>query len=191
VTVAMAAIRAASSILGTRAASARDRPQELCNELCNELRNERRKAHPYPARFAWFVVTAGLMPACGEPRVGNRRQNRNAGLLAGACQKMGGGGLLPVLLDARGAQAGEAVLVDRVLPGEEFFDRQRIAAAGLLEGQKSAAHGSDDLGLAPDDPTLRTRCGQVGDRQRAAVRPDNILCPWSKGLRHKVTHTLD
>src|SRR5258707_15190825 len=124
VTVAMAAIRAARSILGTRAASARDRLQELCNEL----RNERRKAHPYPARFAWFVVTAGLMPACGEPRVGNRRQNRNAGLLAGACQKMGGGRLLPVLLDARGAQAGEAVLVDRVLPGEEFFDRQRIAA---------------------------------------------------------------
>jgi len=61
-------------------------------------------------------------------------------------------------------QAGEAVLVDRVLPGEEFFDRQRIATAGLLEGKESAAHGSDNLGLAPDDPTLRTRCRQVGDR---------------------------
>ena len=41
--------------------------------------------------------------------------------------------LLSVLLDSRGAQAGEAVLVDRILPGEELFDRQRIAAACLFE----------------------------------------------------------
>ncbi|HEY9452322.1 MAG TPA: hypothetical protein VIR82_06610 [Bradyrhizobium sp.] len=31
--------------------------------------------------------------------------------------------LLSVLLDARGAQAGEAVLVDGILPGEKFLDR--------------------------------------------------------------------
>jgi hypothetical protein len=41
--------------------------------------------------------------------------------------------LLPVLLDARGAQAGEAVLVDRILPGEKFLDRQRVTAAGFFE----------------------------------------------------------
>ena len=42
------------------------------------------------------------------------------------------------MLDARGAQAGEAVLVDRILPGQEFFDGQGIAGAGFLEGQQSA-----------------------------------------------------
>ena len=43
----------------------------------------------------------------------------------------------------------------------------------------------------PDDPALRARCRQIGDRQRAAVRPDNVFCPWSKGLRHGSTHALD
>src|SRR4029079_370276 len=32
--------------------------------------------------------------------------------------------LLAILLDARRAQTGKAVLVDRILPGEKFFDRQ-------------------------------------------------------------------
>jgi hypothetical protein len=31
--------------------------------------------------------------------------------------------LLAVLLNARGAQAGQAVLVDGILPGQEFLDR--------------------------------------------------------------------
>src|SRR6478672_9770342 len=99
--------------------------------------------------------------------------------------------LLPILLDAGGAQAGETMLVDGVLPGEEFFDREGIATAGFLERKQAAAHGSNDLGLAPDDPALGARCRQVGDRQRAAVRPDNVFCPWSKGLRHGSTHALD
>jgi hypothetical protein len=42
-------------------------------------------------------------------------------------------GLLPVLLDPRGAQAGEAVLVDRELPRQELLGRQRVARAGLFE----------------------------------------------------------
>src|SRR3977135_269884 len=83
------------------------------------------------------------------------------------------------------------MLVDRVLPGEEFFDGEGVAAAGFLEGKQAAAHGSNDLGLAPDDPALRARCRQIGDRQRAAVRPDNVFCPWSKGFRHGSTHALD
>ena len=91
--------------------------------------------------------------------------------------------LLPVLLDAGGTQAGETMLVDGVLPGEEFFDGEGVATAGFLERKQAAADGSNDLGLAPDDPALRARCRQIGDRQRAAVRPDNVFCPWSKGLR--------
>src|SRR5262249_47631361 len=94
-------------------------------------------------------------------------------------------GLLPVLLNARGGQAGKAMLVDRVLPGEEFLDRQRVAAAGLLERKEPAAHGSNDLGLAPDDPALGAWCRQIGDGQRAAVRPDDVFGPWSKGLCHQ------
>jgi hypothetical protein len=31
---------------------------------------------------------------------------------------------MPVLLDARGAQAGEAMIADRGLPGQEFLNRQ-------------------------------------------------------------------
>ena len=47
-----------------------------------------------------------------------------------------GPSLLAILLDTRGAQTGEAVAVDRVLPGQEFLDRERIAAAGLFERRR-------------------------------------------------------
>src|SRR5665213_1416951 len=50
-------------------------------------------------------------------------------------------GLLPVLLDAGGAQARQTMLIDGKLPGQEFVDRQRVAAAGCLEGEQAAAHG--------------------------------------------------
>ena len=49
--------------------------------------------------------------------------------------------LLAVLLNAGRAQAGKAMLVDRILPREEFLDRQRIAAARFFERQQAAAHG--------------------------------------------------
>jgi hypothetical protein len=41
--------------------------------------------------------------------------------------------LLGILLNAGGAQPGEAVTIDRRLPSEEFLDGERIAAAGLYE----------------------------------------------------------
>src|SRR5262245_65286776 len=99
--------------------------------------------------------------------------------------------LLPILLDARGAQASEAMLIDRILPGEELLDRQRIAAAGLLKREQAAAHSGDDLGLAADDPALGAGRGQIGDRQRASIRPNDVFGPWSKGLIHEATHALD
>jgi hypothetical protein len=99
--------------------------------------------------------------------------------------------LLPVLLDARGAQAGEAMLVDGILPGEEFLDGERVAAAGFFQREQAAAHRGHDLGFATDDPTLCARCGQVRDGQRTAVRADDIFRPWPKGLRHVNTHALD
>jgi len=59
--------------------------------------------------------------------------------------------LLAVLLDAGGAQAGQAMLVDGKLPGQEFVDRQRVAAAGLLEREQPTA----DRGRAQNSPAYR------------------------------------
>jgi hypothetical protein len=69
--------------------------------------------------------------------------------------------LLAILLDAGGPQAGQTVLVDRKLPGEEFIDRQRIAAAGFLKGEKATAHSGDDLSFAADDPPFGSGRGQI------------------------------
>src|SRR5262245_9049251 len=95
--------------------------------------------------------------------------------------------LLPILLNARGAQAGEPVLIDRILPGQKFLDGQCVAAASLFERKQAAAHGRHHLGLAPDDPTLGARGGQISDGQRTTVRSDDILGPRSKGLAHEST----
>src|ERR1700682_3987338 len=73
---------------------------------------------------------------------------------AGQWQTDSNCGLLPVLLDARGAQAGEAVLVDGILPGEEFLDSQRVATAGFLERKQAAPYSGNHLGLTPNDPAL-------------------------------------
>src|ERR1043166_7765499 len=92
--------------------------------------------------------------------------------------------LLPILLDSRGAQAGEAVPVDGILPGEEFFDRQRVTATGFLEREESAAHGGHHFGLAADDPPLGAGCRQIGNGERTSVRPNHILSPRTMGLAH-------
>src|SRR5262249_61907250 len=74
--------------------------------------------------------------------------------------------LLAILLDARGAQARKTMLVDRELPGEEFVDRQCVAAAGFLKGKQAAANGSDDFSLAANDPPLGAGRGQIRDGWR-------------------------
>ena len=70
-------------------------------------------------------------------------------------------GLLPILLDAGGAQSGEARLVDGELPGQEFVDRQGVAAACLLEGKQAAADCGNDFGLTADDPPFGPGRGQI------------------------------
>jgi len=89
----------------------------------------------------------------------SRAANENAGLrpaFNGLVKRIKSA-LLAVLLNTRRAQAGKAVLIDRVLPGEEFLDRQRLTAARLFERKQSAANRSDNFGLAANHPTFRSR----------------------------------
>jgi hypothetical protein len=72
--------------------------------------------------------------------------------------------LLAVLLDPRGAEPCKAMLVDGELPGQEFVDGQRVAAASLLEGEQAAANRRNDFGLATDDPSLGSGCRQIRNR---------------------------
>ena len=65
------------------------------------------------------------------------------------------------MLDAGGAQSGKAMLIDGKLPGEEFVDGQRVAAAGLLEGEQAAAHCGNDFGLTANNPPFGPGRGQI------------------------------
>ena len=69
--------------------------------------------------------------------------------------------LLPILLDARGAQPRKAMLIDGKLPGQKFVDRQRVAAASLLKGEQAAANRGNDFGLTADDPPFGSGRGQI------------------------------
>jgi hypothetical protein len=72
-----------------------------------------------------------------------------------------GRGLLAILLDAGGPQAGQAVLIDGELPGKEFVNRQRVAAACFLEGEQAAADRGNDFGLPADNPPFGSGRGEV------------------------------
>jgi hypothetical protein len=72
--------------------------------------------------------------------------------------------LLAVLLNARGAQTGKAMLVDGELPGQEFIDSQRIAAAGFLQREKATANSGDDFGLTADNPPFGAGRWKIGNR---------------------------
>ena len=71
--------------------------------------------------------------------------------------------LLAILLDAGGPQAGQTMLIDGKLPGQEFVNRQRVSAAGFLKGEQAAADRCDDFGLATDDPPFGAGRRQVSN----------------------------
>ena len=71
--------------------------------------------------------------------------------------------LLPILLDPGGPQAGQTMLIDGKLPGQEFVNRQRVTAACFLEGKQAAADGGNDFCLATDHPPFGSRRGQVSN----------------------------
>ena len=71
---------------------------------------------------------------------------------------------MAVLLNPGGSQAGKAVLIDRVLPGEELVDGQRVSAAGFLKGKQATADGSNNLSLTANDPPFGSGRGQIRNR---------------------------
>jgi hypothetical protein len=71
--------------------------------------------------------------------------------------------LLAILLDPGGPQAGQAMLINRKLPGKELVDRQRVPAAGFLEGEQTATNRGNDFGLAANDPPFGAGRGQICD----------------------------
>jgi hypothetical protein len=80
------------------------------------------------------------------------------------------------------------MLINRGLPGEELFDRQRITGAGFLEGQQAATHSGDDLSLSADDPAFGRWWRQIRNGQRTAIRPDYVFDPRAMGFGHWYTH---
>src|ERR1700722_18449264 len=94
---------------------------------------------------------------------------------------------IAILLDPGGAQAGQAEAVDRVLPAKEFLHRQRVAAAGLVQAEQAAAHGGDHFRLAADHPAARRDRRQIGERQRAPIRADDIAHTCLALIHHNAT----
>src|SRR5262245_28353666 len=122
VTAAMAAIRAAPSDF--------TKSKKPCT-ACPTRRGAQRA--PHPARFAQFKVSVRLIP--DEKAKWNRAWYNACKPGYVPAVMRGNGRLLTVLLDARGAQPGETMLVNRVLPGKELLDGQRIPCTGFLERQ--------------------------------------------------------
>jgi hypothetical protein len=88
------------------------------------------------------------------------RKSLSRGWIAGSSPAMTAN-LLPILLDAGGAQSGQAMLVDGKLPGQEFVDGQGVAAAGFLKGEQATADRGNDFGLAADYPPFGPGRGQI------------------------------
>jgi hypothetical protein len=56
------------------------------------------------------------------------------------------------------------MLIDGKLPGQKLVDRQRVAAASLLEGEQAAANRGNNLCLTANDPPFGSGRGQIRDR---------------------------
>src|SRR4051812_7670693 len=98
-------------------------------------------------------------------------------------------GSVAVLLDARGAQTGEAMTVDGGLPGKEFFDSERVTLAGFFQAQQATANSRDNLCLPADDPAPRIRRGKIRNRQGAAIGADDIFHSGTYHFGHWTLYT--
>ena len=82
-------------------------------------------------RSAAFAMRLGIV----RFELKNKRRPRGRRFVNTSVRKNPLFGLLPILLDARGAQTGKSMLVDGRLPGEEFLDCQCVTGAGFFEGE--------------------------------------------------------
>jgi hypothetical protein len=80
---------------------------------------------------------------------------------AGFRQMQDNAPLLAILLNAGGPQACKTMLINRKLPGQEFVDRQGVAAASLLKREQATTNRGNDFGLAADDPPFCPGRGQI------------------------------
>jgi hypothetical protein len=89
------------------------------------------------------------------------------------------------MLKTRRSQAGEAVLIDRPLPGGEFIGREHIAVAGVFKRKHTVANSGDDLGLAMDHPSLRRSRRQIRRLRTKSIWVDyGFAIPM---MRHSAT----
>lgn len=131
----------------------------------------------YPARSRQMLNRCGLfehLQIAGVRRLRGRSRTQKYDLGRNKPRKIVKEGRLAIVLDTGRAQASKAMSVDGTLPAQEFVYCKSIVIARLIEAQKTAANGSDDLGLAADYPALGVFRGKVGNRQRTSIRPNNI-----------------
>ena len=81
--------------------------------------------------------------------------------------------VLPVFLNVGRTQSLHAVTRYRRPPREELVNAKSIPLAGLLDCQQSAMDGTDNFGLSPDNPSLRTWRWQIGYGQGGTIWPHN------------------
>jgi ligand-binding sensor domain-containing protein len=103
----------------------------------------------------WLTTVKGVANSSGMKKTAFAKRSRFSSNLSVRES------LLPILLDPGGAQAGQTMLIDGKLPGQEFVHRQRVAAASLLEGEQAAANRGNDFGLAADYPPFGSGRGQI------------------------------
>jgi hypothetical protein len=72
--------------------------------------------------------------------------------------------LLAVLLNARGAQTRQSVLVNGELPGQKLIHGQRIAAASFLKRKQATANRGNNFGFTADDPPLGSGSREIRNR---------------------------
>src|SRR5688500_9818795 len=88
------------------------------------------------------------------------------------------------MLDARDAQAGHAAAIDRALPAGTLLEAERVALAGLVDGQETAGDGGNHFGLAAHHPASRRGRRQRVERQGLAERSDYLGWPKFLILEH-------
>jgi hypothetical protein len=88
-----------------------------------------------------------------------------------------------VVLEARDAQAGEAMAVDKTLPGKEFFHGERVTCASLFEAEEAGSDGGNDFRLAADDPALGLGRGEAVEADARSDVEEPLRALGFPGLR--------